>query len=34
MKPDPDDFETALVKQLEEVTNARGNTIVAFCLAK
>jgi len=34
MKPDPDDLESALVTQLEDTTNLRGNTIIAFCLAK
>ncbi len=34
MIPDPDDREGALLKRLKEQTGARGNTIVAFCLAK
>jgi len=34
MVPDPDDLEAELVMQLEETTSVRGNTIVAFCLAK
>ena len=34
MTPDPDDLEARLLRQLEETTGARGNTIVAFCLAK
>ena len=33
MKPDPDDLESALLKQIEEGSGVRGNTIVAFCLA-
>jgi Fe-S-cluster containining protein len=33
MKPDPDDLESALLKKLESSTGARGETIVAFCLA-
>jgi Fe-S-cluster containining protein len=33
MKPDPDDLEWRLLKELEENTGARGNTIIAFCLA-
>jgi Fe-S-cluster containining protein len=33
MKPDPDDLESALVKEVEESTGNRGNTIIAFCLA-
>jgi Fe-S-cluster containining protein len=33
MKPDPDDVESALLKQLEDSTGARGNTIIAFALA-
>jgi Fe-S-cluster containining protein len=32
MKPDPDDLESALIKEAEEASGARGNTIVAFCL--
>jgi len=34
MTPDPDDSESALLKRAEEKTGTRGNTIVAFCLAK
>jgi Fe-S-cluster containining protein len=34
MKPDPDDLESALLKTLEESTGTRGNTIIAFCLAR
>ncbi len=34
MKPDPDDLESALVKRLEERTKVRGDTIIAFCLAR
>jgi Fe-S-cluster containining protein len=33
MKPDPDDLESALLKTAENSTGARGNTIIAFCLA-
>ncbi len=33
MKPDPDDLESALLKQVEKATGTRGNTIIAFCLA-
>ena len=33
MKADPDDLESALVAELEKATGARGQTIVAFCLA-
>ena len=32
MEPDPDDLESALLKELEQSTGARGNTIIAFCL--
>jgi Fe-S-cluster containining protein len=32
MKPDPDDLEAGLLKTLED-TGARGETIIAFCLA-
>ena len=33
MKPDPDDLESRLLKQLEKNTGKRGDTIIAFCLA-
>jgi len=33
MKPDPDDLESVLLEELEKSTGARGNTIIAFCLA-
>jgi Fe-S-cluster containining protein len=33
MKPDPDDLESRLLKQVEKTTGKRGNTIIAFCLA-
>jgi Fe-S-cluster containining protein len=33
MKPDPDDLESRLLKQLEKSTGKRGGTIIAFCLA-
>jgi Fe-S-cluster containining protein len=34
MKPDPDDLESTLVKRVEDSTGLRGNTIIAFCLAR
>jgi hypothetical protein len=33
MKPDPSDLESKLLQELETKTGARGNTIIAFCLA-
>ena len=33
MKPDPDDMESVLLEELEKRTGARGNTIIAYCLA-
>lgn len=33
MNPDPDDLESMLLEELETKTGARGNTIIAFCLA-
>ena len=33
MKPDPDDLESQLLKQVEKSTGKRGDTIIAFCLA-
>jgi Fe-S-cluster containining protein len=33
MVPDPDDLESKLLRELEEATGAKGNTIVAYCLA-
>jgi Fe-S-cluster containining protein len=33
MKPDPNDFESTLLQELEQTTGARRDTIVAFCLA-
>jgi Fe-S-cluster containining protein len=33
MKPDPDDMESVLLEELEKTTGARGNTIIAYCLA-
>jgi hypothetical protein len=33
MKPDPNDLESVLLKQVEESSGVLGNTIVAFCLA-
>jgi Fe-S-cluster containining protein len=34
MVPDPDNLEEKLVRQAEKESGVRGNTIVAFCLAK
>ena len=34
MKPDPDDLEAKILNEVEEKTGARGNTIIAFCLAE
>jgi Fe-S-cluster containining protein len=34
MKPDPDDLESSLLKEVEDSTGRRGNTIIAFCLAE
>jgi Fe-S-cluster containining protein len=34
MKPDPDDLESVLVKEVESSTGVRGDTIIAFCLAR
>jgi Fe-S-cluster containining protein len=34
MKPDPGDLESALVKKVEASTGVRGETIIAFCLAR
>ena len=34
MTPDPDNLEEKLIAQAEKQTGRRGNTIVAFCLAK
>jgi Fe-S-cluster containining protein len=34
MKPDPDGLESALLQTIEDGTGSRGNTIVAFCLAR
>lgn len=33
MKPDQDDLESRLLEAIEKSTGARGNTIIAFCLA-
>jgi len=33
MNADPEDLESTLVEELEKTTGARGQTIVAFCLA-
>jgi len=34
MKPDPDDLESILLKKVEDSTGVRGDTIIAFCLAR
>jgi len=34
MTPDPDDLESELVEDIEKSSGIRGNTIVAFCLAR
>jgi Fe-S-cluster containining protein len=34
MNPDPDGLEAALLKRVEESTGTRGDTIIAFCLAR
>lgn len=34
MTPDPDDLESVLLKRVEDKTGIRGNTIIAFCLAR
>jgi Fe-S-cluster containining protein len=34
MKPDPNDLESALLKQVEDSTSVHGDTIIAFCLAR
>jgi Fe-S-cluster containining protein len=34
MKPDPDDLESVLLKKVEDGTGVRGDTIIAFCLAR
>lgn len=33
INPDPDDLESTLIQEIEKVTSAHGQTIVAFCLA-
>ena len=33
MRPDPDDLESKLLRELEKKTATRGDTIIAFCLA-
>jgi Fe-S-cluster containining protein len=33
MRPDPDDLESALLKEIELADETRGSTIIAFCLA-
>src|SRR5580700_8224568 len=32
--PDPDDLESVLLKKVEDETGVRGDTIIAFCLAR
>lgn len=34
MIPDPDDLESRLLRELEKRSGRRGNTVIAFCLAK
>jgi Fe-S-cluster containining protein len=34
MKPDPDNLEQSVLNEIESATGTRGNTTVAFCLAK
>lgn len=34
MRPDPDDLESALLREVEENPGSRGETIVAYCLVK
>lgn len=34
MRPDPDDLESILLKKVEDGTGVRGDTIIAFCLAR
>lgn len=34
MKPDPDDLESELLQKVEESSGTRGDTIIAFCLAR
>jgi Fe-S-cluster containining protein len=33
LKPDPEDLESALLRKLEKSGEARGHTIIAYCLA-
>lgn len=33
MRPDPDDLESMLIKEVEKSAGIQGDTIVAFCLA-
>ncbi|HSY90230.1 MAG TPA: YkgJ family cysteine cluster protein [Candidatus Binatus sp.] len=33
MKPDPDDLESRLLREVEKNTSKSGNTIIAFCLS-
>lgn len=34
IRPDPDDLESALLQEIEQADGIRGQTIVAFCLAR
>ena len=34
MEPDPENLEEKLIAEAEKKSGKRGNTIVAFCLAK
>ena len=34
MHPDPDHLEEALLKELEQTTGAKGETIIAFALVR
>ncbi len=34
MKPDPNDLESTLLNEVEDSTRIRGNTIIAYCLAR
>jgi hypothetical protein len=34
MHPDPDHLEEAVLKELEETTGTKGETIIAFALAR
>ncbi len=34
MKPDPDDLESSVLKEIEKRTGKHGNTIIAYALAR